>query len=249
MFFGPRRDVSAATSLSLPALTLAPQVAKTTSGSGAPRDAALGLWARLSRIGRYGVSLPKMHTSDRTRGVALLVPRLLSIQIDPAEFETADAVAEAIERSAEALLRWHDEIAEIQLKRPPAPGLPDPVLVEPPADGPAHASGRLAGQVRAGTVPADPAGLEFAASELHSIARTVSRVAANCTVESSAVQGQEIADALLHLSGALRTLADTLRTESRRLIDCSPEGADQVLGRVVRAEHAARLAAATTLRG
>lgn len=190
-----------------------------------------------------------MQTSDRTRGVALLVPRLLSIQTDPAEFETADAVAEAIERSAEALLRWHDEIAEIQQKRPPAPGLPDPVLVEPPADGPAHASTRLAGQVRAGTIPADPASLEAAAGELHSIAHAVSRVAANCSVESSAIQGREIADALLQLSAALRALADTLRTESRRLIDASAEDADQVLGRVVRAEHAARLAAATTLRG
>ncbi|GGB39382.1 hypothetical protein GCM10011492_32700 [Flexivirga endophytica] len=179
----------------------------------------------------------------------MLVPRLLSIQTDPAEFETADAVAEAIERSAEALLRWHDELAEIQQKRPPSPGLPDPVLVEPPADGPAHASPRLAQQVYAGNIPADPAGLEYAAGELHVIAHTVTRVARSCTYESTAAQGHEIAQALTGLSEALRELADTLRTEAARLGDGSGGGTDQVLGRVVRAEHAARLAAATTLRG
>ncbi|MGN6414772.1 hypothetical protein [Flexivirga sp.] len=197
-----------------------------------------------------------MQTSDRTRGVALLVPRLLSIQTDPAEFETADAIAEAIERSAEALLRWHDELAEIQHRRRPPAGAPDPVLVEPPADGPAHASARLAERIRGGSIPADPAGLEQAASELHSIARIVARVADNCSSEHCVVQGQEIAEALSRLSVALRTLADTLRTESRRLGDIGAAGSDgsvdlidQLLGRVVRAEHAARLAAATTLPG
>ncbi len=176
------------------------------------------------------------------------MPRLLSIQIDPAEIETADVVADAIERSAEALLRWHDDIAEIQHKRIPPPGAPDPVLTEPPADSPAHASTRLAQHVRAGTIPADPAGLEVAASELHGIAHTIARVASNCSTEPSAEQGTQIADALERLSAALRALADTLRTESRRLVDCSADGVDQVLGRVVRAEHAARVAAAMTLR-
>lgn len=249
MFFGPRRDVSAATSLSPQRLTVDPGVAKATFGTGASHDVCGGRWAALSRKAPNGVSLPRMQTSDRTRGVALLVPRLLSIQTDPAEFETADAVAEAIERSAEALLRWHDEIAEIQLRQAPPAGQPDPVLVEPPADGPAHASKRLARQVRSGTIPADPASLEGAAAELHSIAHIVTRAADSCSVTSSAVQGREIAAALLDLSGALRTLAHALRIESRRLVDCPPEEADQVLGRVVRAEHAARLAAATTLRG
>ncbi|HWC23262.1 MAG TPA: hypothetical protein VG502_13270 [Flexivirga sp.] len=190
-----------------------------------------------------------MQTSDRTRGVALLVPRLLSIQTDPAEFETADAIAEAIERSAEALLRWHDALADIQHRGVPSSGHPDPVLVEPPADGAAHASRRLADRVYAGSIPADPAGLEVAASELHLIAHTVTRVAATCPHESITLQGNEIAAALDGLSTALRTLADTLRTESRRLSDGAVGGADQILGRVVRAEHAARLAAATTLRG
>lgn len=196
-----------------------------------------------------GVSLPWMHTSERTRGVALLVPRLLSIQTDPAEFETADAIAEAIERSAEALLQWHDALADIQPRRKPAPGLPDRVPTEPAADGPVHASGRLAEQVRGGSIPADPAGLEHAASELHRIAHTVTRVAATCSDEPITVRGDEIAAALSRLSGALRALADTLRTESGRLSAGAVGGADQILGRVVRAEHAARLAAATTLRG
>lgn len=196
-----------------------------------------------------GVSLPRMQTSDRTRGVALLVPRLLSIQTDPAEFETADAIAEAIERSAEALLRWHDALADIQHRGLPSSGLPDPVLVEAPADGPAHASPRLAERVRAGSIPADPASLEVAASELHRIASSVTRVAATCSPESITAQGNEIAAALSRLSRALRALADTLRSESRRLSDGAVGGADQILGRVVRAEHAARLAAATTLRG
>lgn len=196
-----------------------------------------------------GVSLPRMQTSDRTRGVALLVPRLLSIQTDPAEFETGDAIAEAIERSAEELLRWHDALADIQHRGLPSSGLPDPVLVEPPADGPAHASRRLAEQVRAGSIPADPASLEVAASELHHIAHTVMRVAATSVHEPITAQGNEIAAALTLLSDALRSLADTLRTESRHLADGAGGDADQILGRVVRAEHAARLAAATTLRG
>lgn len=190
-----------------------------------------------------------MQTSDRTRGVALLVPRLLSVQTDPAEFETADAIAEAIERSAEALLRWHDALADIQHRSMPSSGLPDPVLVEPPADGPAHASRRLAQQVRAGSIPANPASLEIAASELHSVARAVQRVTATCPQEAIITQGNEIAEALDRLADAMRSLADVLRTESRRLTDGAAGGADQVLGRVVRAEHAARLAAATTLRG
>lgn len=181
------------------------------------------------------------------------MPRLLSIQTDPAEFETADAIAEAIERSAEALLRWHDELAEIRQRRIPPAGAPDPVLVEPPADGPAHASTRLADRIRGGSIPADPASLEQAASELHSIARIVARVASNCSTEHCVIQGNEIADALSRLSVALRTLADILRTESRRLAEVATDGADrvtdQLLGRVVRAEHAARLAAATTLPG
>ncbi|MFC6707822.1 hypothetical protein [Flexivirga alba] len=189
-----------------------------------------------------------MQTSDRTRGVALLVPRLLSIQTDPAEFETADAIAEAVERSAEALLRWHDALADIQHREAPSDGLPDPVLVEPPADGPAHASRRLADRVYAGSIPADPASLEAAASELHRIAHSVTRVATSCPDESISLQGNEIAAALTRLSSALRELADTLRAESRRLADGAVGGADQILGRVVRAEHAARLAAATTLR-
>lgn len=203
----------------------------------------------LSQIGSYGVSLPRMQTSDRTRGVALLVPRLLSVQTDPAEFETADAIAEAIERSAEALLRWHDALADIQHRGMPPSGLPDPVLVEPPADGPTHASRRLAHRVRAGIIPADPASLEAAASELHSIARAIRRVTATSPRGPIVIQGNEIAEALSTLADALRTLADTLRTESRRLAEGAAGGADQVLGRVVRAEHAARLAAATTLRG
>lgn len=190
-----------------------------------------------------------MQTSDRTRGVALLVPRLLSIQTDPAEFETADAVADAIERSAEALLRWHDELAEIRRWRAPVSPHPDPVLLDEAASRPAHASPRLAQRVRAGDIPADPASLEAAASELHSISRSVLSVATKCSEPSTEQRGTEIADALDRLSAALRALADTLRTESRRLSDHAAGGADQVLGRIVRAEHAARLAAATTLPG
>jgi len=188
-----------------------------------------------------------MQTSDRTRGVALLVPRLLSIQADPAEFETADAISEAIERSAEALLRWHDELADIQTRGVPAPTGPDAVLLDHAANRPARASQRLADRVRAGDIPADPASLEYAASELHSICQAIRRTAAGCPSEPIAVRGNEIADALDRLSGALRTLADTLRSETRRLAADVTGDADQVLARVVRAEHSARLAAATTL--
>ncbi|MBB2890768.1 hypothetical protein [Flexivirga oryzae] len=188
-----------------------------------------------------------MQTSDLTRGVALLVPRLLSIQADPAEFETADAVSDAIERSAEALLRWHDELADIRSHSVPSSSGPDPVLLDHAANRPAHASPRLAERVHAGGIPADPASLEYAAGELHSICETIRRTAAGCPREPIAVRGNEIADALDRLSGALRALADTLRGEARRLADDVVGGADQVLARVVRAEHAARLTAATTL--
>ena len=58
------------------------------------------------------------------------MPRLLSIQTDPAEFETSEAVADAIERAAEALLRWHDELAEIRTSRGSLPRDADPVLLE-----------------------------------------------------------------------------------------------------------------------
>lgn len=245
MFFGPRHDGVGNDVVVAPRLTVDLSVAKNTPGTRGPSQPV----GSLSQNGSRGVSLPRMQTSDRTRGVALLVPRLLSIQTDPAEFETADAIAEAIERSAEALLRWHDALADIQHRGVPSSGLPDPVLEEPPADGPAHASRRLAGQVYAGSIPADPAGLEVAASEMHRIAHSVTRVAATCPHESITLQGNEIAAALSRLSSALRTLADTLRTESRRLADGAAGGAEQVLGRVVRAEHAARLVAATTLRG
>lgn len=205
--------------------------------------------AWLVQIGSGSVSLPEMQTSDRTRGVALLVPRLLSIQADPAEFETADAVSDAIERSAEALLRWHDELADIRTRTGPVRTGADPVLLDRAANRPAHASPRLAHRVRAGDIPADPASLEFAASELHSICGSIKRTAARCPSEPIAARGNEIADALDRLSEALRELADTLRSESRRLADHGTERADQVLARVVRAEHAARLTAATTLIG
>jgi len=190
-----------------------------------------------------------MQTSDRTRGVALLVPRLLSIQADPAEFETAEAVSDAIERAAEALLRWHDELAEIRTRSAPASAGPDPVLLDQAANRPAHASQRLAHRVRAGDIPADPASLEFAASELHSICEAIRRTAKRCRSTSVAGRGTDIADALERLSHALRTLADTLRAEGRRLADNGTDRTDQVLARVVRAEHVARLTAATTLAG
>lgn len=176
------------------------------------------------------------------------MPRLLSVQTDPAEFETADAIADAIERSAEALLGWHDELADIRARRTPPSPYPDPVLLDQAANRPAHASPRLAQRVRAGDIPADPASLESAATELHSISDAVGRVARTCLEASIINRGNEIADALTGLSQALRALADTLRTESRRLTEGAAGGADQVLGRVVRAEHAVRLTAATTLR-
>ena len=178
------------------------------------------------------------------------MPRLLSIQTDPAEFETSEAVADAIERAAEALLRWHDELAEIRTSPiAPAPRDADPVLVEHAGGRPVHASPRLAERIRAGVIPADCASLEFAASELHSIAESIRRAAAQCAEPSTGTRGELIADALDRLSTALRTLADTLRGETRRLADDVAGGADQVLARVVRAEHAARLVAATTLPG
>lgn len=177
------------------------------------------------------------------------MPRLLSIQTDPAEFETSEAVADAIERAAEALLRWHDELAEIRTSRGSLPRDADPVLVEHAGGRPVRASPRLAERVRAGVIPADCASLEFAAGELHSIADSIRRAAAQCADPSTGTPGQLIADALDRLSGALRTLAGTLRGEAGRLADQVPGGADQVLARVVRAEHAARLVAATTLPG
>lgn len=188
-----------------------------------------------------------MQTSDRTRGVALLVPRLLSIQADPAEHETSDALADAIERAAEALLGWHDEIAEMVPPRGPGPA----GSIEPATEAPeerAHASELLAAQVRRGVIPADPASLEAAASELRSIGYAVERVAAGCTHDSTQLRGNEIARALTDLSDALRALADTLRTEARRLVNDGAAEASQVLGRVVRAEHAVRRVAAATLR-
>ncbi|RNI23208.1 hypothetical protein [Flexivirga caeni] len=190
-----------------------------------------------------------MQTSDRTRGVALLVPRLLSIQTDPAEFETAEACADAIERAAEELLRWHDELAELRVPRAPVSAHLDAVLPDPATSRPARASKRLAEQVRAGAIPADAASLEDAATELHRVAEAIRRTAACGLDEPIRKHGNDIADALSRLSVALRTLAETLRAESRRLAEDVTGQADQVLGRVVRAEHATRIVAAATLPG
>ena len=187
-----------------------------------------------------------MQTSDSTRSVALLVPRLLGVQADPAEFDTSDALAEAIERSAEEILRWHDELADIRPvpARGDGPGSDDGSSSE----GPARASGRLADQVRSGVIPADPASIEAAAGELHGIAATIRRVAADRDGDATGRHGARIATALADLAASLSSLAATLRLEMRRLEVGSAGGADQVLARVVRAEHTARTAAAATLR-
>ncbi|NNG40248.1 hypothetical protein HJ588_13325 [Flexivirga sp. ID2601S] len=188
-----------------------------------------------------------MQTSDSTRSVALLVPRLLGVQADPAEFETADALAEAVERAAEELLRWHDELADIRPCR-----VYDGSLAlggDAASDSPTRASRRLAEQVKSGVIPADPASIEIASTELRGIASTIRRVAgARDGDDPAGEHGRQIASALGELAGALSALAETLRVEMRRLAGGTSGGADQVLARVVRAEHAARVAAAATLR-
>ncbi|AKU16249.1 hypothetical protein [Luteipulveratus mongoliensis] len=187
--------------------------------------------------------------------VAGVVPRLLAVQVEPAETETADVVDEAVERLAEALLTWHDELVEGR-----SHGLlPSASTAYDLA--PARASRRLAHAIRAGRVPGNPISTQTAAGELRQIRGVVDEIAAQVEDERLRSGGDELSHALSRLAKALTKQSDVVRDEAARLVrlqtappqDTAGEptdatAVDQLLGRVVRAEHRLQKVAVATLR-
>ncbi|NYJ74000.1 hypothetical protein [Allobranchiibius huperziae] len=188
------------------------------------------------------------------RSIVATVPQLLGVQVETADAGTADAVAEAIERIAEGLLRWHDRLA-LGADLAEA-GLIDESTPSPRRDGDdvaPRAPAALRAGIRRGRLPGRPVTLHLAAAELRAVVRRVG----DATRELTDVAGtgdqpdagaRLVVDQCLCLATELDSLADLLQTEGDRLTNAeSVEQRDQVLARVVRGEHRLTRAAMVTL--
>jgi len=192
--------------------------------------------------------VPSAHAE--AAAVAGLVPRLLDTYVETAEQACEEAVTSAIERCADRLLVWHDDLVGVRAPEFPAEQVTPtrPVL-------PAHKSVALAESIRAGEVPGSPHSLELAGGELLHVSGRLREIAASPAVRDRCRPcGVHLADTVERLAHGLREHADVLRESARdldRIHRQHPEGPDeldtgQVLGRVVRAEHAlGRLAVGT----
>ncbi|MDE9367743.1 hypothetical protein PZ938_19165 [Luteipulveratus sp. YIM 133132] len=197
--------------------------------------------------------MPESSALLATR-VAAAVPRLLAVQVEPAEEETADVVDEAVERLADGLLHWHDElVAGRGEHRLPAPRSDADVARSP------HASRGLATAIRAGRMPGNPFANQTAAGRLREVRAVVDEVTEQVGDPGLRETGACLSGALDDLAAGLLQQAGTLQEESGRLatlrrtpgatgVSSGPTPVDQLLGRVVRAEHRLQRVAATTLR-
>ncbi|TWP35118.1 hypothetical protein [Leekyejoonella antrihumi] len=185
--------------------------------------------------------------------VAGLVPLLLTTHVETAEPACGDVVAAAIERFGDRLLDWHDTLVGTRSPHH------DSTQVGPPIEHlPEHGSHGLADALYDGDFPGSPISLELASHELLHVSRRVRQIAESPDLRDDCrPDGVRIADHLERLALACQTHADLLRDEARRLDRVRRERADdsqhvqletgQVLGRVVRAEHALGRVALDTL--
>lgn len=187
--------------------------------------------------------------------IAGVVPRLLSLQVEPAEEDTADAVDEAVERLGDALLGWHDDLIE---------GRTTHRLLTPhrtDASVSAVGSQRLRRAVARGRIPGNPVSTQTAALELDQVRRIVADVLEQVDAEDLRETGTALVHALQELADALETHASVIRDEHGQLArlrrtpgspapsDPPARGTpDQILARVVRAEQALMRCAMATLR-
>ena len=178
------------------------------------------------------------------RSIVATVPQLLGVQVETADTAAADAVAGAIERIAENLLRWHDRlVVGSQSAATPTP-----------ADTPSgedritpRASAVLRAGVRRGRLPGRPVTLHLAAAELRAVVRRVTDATADLNGPDDGGAGA-IVDQCLCLATELDIHADLLQVEGDRLTKAeSDEQRDQVLARVMRAEHRLARVAMVTL--
>lgn len=189
-----------------------------------------------------------MDREQVARAIASTVPQLLTIQVETADPRTSDAVALAVERIADELLRWHDRIAtgiDSSRTKPSdlPPSTPIPLSPAPGAD-PSMTS--LRASIERGVIPGAPRTLQLAAAELagarHSIETTTMQLPEVCDdVASRALtQCDGLAEALRHHEDILLRETSQLRRAGSRTHRV------QVFARVVRAERRlARTAMAT----
>lgn len=172
-----------------------------------------------------------------------MVPRLLDVHADAAQPETAEALSAAIERIAEALLRWHDELAGAT---PPAAA----VLAEVATTAPTRIAPTtdLVAQINARELATDTGSLAAGAAALRELAREVRRLIDALPADSpAAADGAAIESALTHLGTAHQELAETLN-EQETALRAESAMPQRILERILDAEAVARAAAADTLR-
>ncbi len=176
--------------------------------------------------------------------VAALVPGLLDLHPEPADVACEMALADAIERAADALLAWHDRLVFGTARAAPTvedARTPPPVAGEP---------GR---SVHSGVLPGNPASLHLTAVRLRSVADAVRMIGAGVAAPDASSD---------RITAALDDLADALLTHARLLraldAELSRPAADertiaarrsQVLARVTKAERALERRAVATLPG
>lgn len=187
------------------------------------------------------------------RRIVATVPQLLGVQVETADTAAADAVAGAVERIAESLLRWHDRLA-LGADRAGSSAASTPDVPDPAGDDVTpRASATLRAGVRHGRLPGRPVTLRLAAAELRAVVSRVTEAMAQLTGGSDTADqpdaGARLAlDQCLCLATELDAHADLLQIEGDRLTNAeSSEQRDQVLARVVRAEHRLTRAAMVTL--
>lgn len=191
-----------------------------------------------------------MDRDQVARGIASTVPQLLSIQVETAHPDTSDAVALAVERIAEELLRWHDRIAIGADHRATAPNdrsastlpaLPAPATRIDPAMTALRAS------IERGVIPGAPRTLQLAASELSGAQHRIENITGSFPDVSNADDPLVLAHCE-ELAAALRHHEDVLLRETDRLRHATADTQRvQVFARVVRAERGLARTAMTTL--
>lgn len=183
-----------------------------------------------------------MDREQIARGIAATVPQLLNTHVETADARTVDAVAFAVERIVEEVLRWHDRAVLGATHR----------SVNTVGRAPIHAAdddddaAALRCQIQQGLLPGTPASLQLAAAELESAVR---RLEGAIGIEPALrdVGATRLLDHTTALATALGRHAQLLRREAAQLrVLNTKEHRDQVLARVVRAERRlTRIAMAT----
>lgn len=182
--------------------------------------------------------------------VAGLVPRLLQVHMEPAGVDCELALAAAVDRIAEHLLRWHDVLVGLEVS--------GPVTAPPPWDACSTASAPddLKRSVHRAHLPGSAPGLEVASRELSHIARAarptlrIGDSPARSLGEQIVLAVEDLAQALERHAALIRELATTLeRPVSEGASETEEVRRAQVLSRLTRAERALERRAVATLPG